>query len=198
MRVAALVWALAVSATAQTLSPVVPTEIQTQLDAHNYPKAEQAIHEKLAASPGWDAGHVLLAQIYNATGRYALAERSGLAAVRVRESVDAFLALAVATMNLRKLNDSIGWLDKASKRQPANPEIYKILGLDYALGGMLRESEQAFRQAAQLAPGNWELHYLDGRADRKSTRLNSSHLVISYAVFCLKKKTRHSRYHMLE
>src|SRR5256885_11632115 len=27
-------------------------------------------------------------------------------------------------------------------------------------------------------------------ADRKSTRLNSSHLVISYAVFCLKKKNR--------
>src|SRR5205814_10581009 len=29
--------------------------------------------------------------------------------------------------------------------------------------------------------------------DRKSTRLNSSHLGISYAVFCLKKKTRKSR-----
>src|ERR1039457_7405866 len=29
---------------------------------------------------------------------------------------------------------------------------------------------------------------LDYRLDRKSTRLNSSHLVISYAVFCLKKK----------
>src|SRR5256885_13299679 len=27
----------------------------------------------------------------------------------------------------------------------------------------------------------------DARRDRKSTRLNSSHLVISYAVFCLKK-----------
>src|SRR5256885_4032874 len=27
-----------------------------------------------------------------------------------------------------------------------------------------------------------------GQVDRKSTRLNSSHLVISYAVFCLKKK----------
>src|ERR1039457_7603215 len=27
------------------------------------------------------------------------------------------------------------------------------------------------------------------RRDRKSTRLNSSHLVISYAVFCLKKNT---------
>src|SRR2546426_7840176 len=29
-----------------------------------------------------------------------------------------------------------------------------------------------------------------GRPDRKSTRLNSSHLVISYAVFCLKKKKK--------
>src|SRR5205807_7600939 len=29
-----------------------------------------------------------------------------------------------------------------------------------------------------------------GRRDRKSTRLNSSHLVISYAVFCLKKKKK--------
>src|SRR2546426_1430764 len=30
-------------------------------------------------------------------------------------------------------------------------------------------------------------------ADRKSTRLNSSHLVISYAVFCLKKKKKSMR-----
>src|SRR5438034_7577485 len=29
-----------------------------------------------------------------------------------------------------------------------------------------------------------------GRGDRKSTRLNSSHTVISYAVFCLKKKKK--------
>src|SRR5207244_11321757 len=28
-------------------------------------------------------------------------------------------------------------------------------------------------------------------ADRKSTRLNSSHQIISYAVFCLKKKNKH-------
>src|SRR5690242_21171713 len=28
----------------------------------------------------------------------------------------------------------------------------------------------------------------EGREDRKSTRLNSSHMSISYAVFCLKKK----------
>src|SRR3712207_8219042 len=37
----------------------------------------------------------------------------------------------------------------------------------------------------------------DGRQDRKSTRLNSSHANISYAVFCLKKKknTHHDRLH---
>src|SRR5256885_2725175 len=32
--------------------------------------------------------------------------------------------------------------------------------------------------------------------DRKSTRLNSSHLVISYAVFCLKKKKKTQATHM--
>src|SRR5437870_12868383 len=31
-------------------------------------------------------------------------------------------------------------------------------------------------------------------ADRKSTRLNSSHVAISYAVFCLKKKTTSTRW----
>src|SRR5258705_10203479 len=34
----------------------------------------------------------------------------------------------------------------------------------------------------------WEGGYDLGHGDRKSTRLNSSHLGISYAVFCLKKK----------
>src|SRR4051812_49473095 len=39
-----------------------------------------------------------------------------------------------------------------------------------------------------------------GMADRKSTRLNSSHMSISYAVFCLKKKNRRTRSsrHVLE
>src|SRR2546426_3733855 len=43
------------------------------------------------------------------------------------------------------------------------------------------------------ALGNAQADTLPGTAvllDRKSTRLNSSHLVISYAVFCLKKKKK--------
>src|SRR2546426_5677111 len=45
-------------------------------------------------------------------------------------------------------------------------------------------------------PGTRRNHQRDTRAahlDRKSTRLNSSHLVISYAVFCLKKKKNQRR-----
>src|ERR1035438_10814715 len=36
------------------------------------------------------------------------------------------------------------------------------------------------------SPNNYS--FIDNKPDRKSTRLNSSHLGISYAVFCLKKK----------
>src|SRR5690606_41239039 len=39
------------------------------------------------------------------------------------------------------------------------------------------------RRAQSAAPRRWS------SLDRKSTRLNSSHVKISYAVFCLKKKT---------
>src|SRR5690606_40983580 len=39
----------------------------------------------------------------------------------------------------------------------------------------------------EIAPEDLQA-YLDAAQDRKSTRLNSSHVKISYAVFCLKKK----------
>src|SRR2546427_12174019 len=41
----------------------------------------------------------------------------------------------------------------------------------------------------------WE-HVVCGRPDRKSTRLNSSHSQISYAVFCLKKKKKTLQSHV--
>src|SRR5258708_18856199 len=45
------------------------------------------------------------------------------------------------------------------------------------------------RRMSRISP--WLLTtmtFADGTIDRKSTRLNSSHQIISYAVFCLKKK----------
>src|SRR2546430_4171278 len=44
-------------------------------------------------------------------------------------------------------------------------------------------------QGNRLWTGGTPLAHLQDGADRKSTRLNSSHSQISYAVFCLKKKS---------
>src|SRR3712207_8310942 len=48
---------------------------------------------------------------------------------------------------------------------------------------------------ALYARGTSREELLDCLADRKSTRLNSSHANISYAVFCLKKKTHYVFHH---
>src|SRR5437870_7323032 len=48
---------------------------------------------------------------------------------------------------------------------------------------------QAGRRRDQLADDHVLLQPEQAVEDRKSTRLNSSHVAISYAVFCLKKKT---------
>src|SRR5256885_5473588 len=57
------------------------------------------------------------------------------------------------------------------------PRVGAVSGVARGEGGFLRCQ---FRIDGEIGS--------DKVADRKSTRLNSSHLVISYAVFCLKKK----------
>src|SRR5215469_18076755 len=47
--------------------------------------------------------------------------------------------------------------------------------------------------AGTLAPPPVRHRRLRARRDRKSTRLNSSHVEISYAVFCLKKKNNQNQ-----
>src|SRR5256885_8511641 len=47
------------------------------------------------------------------------------------------------------------------------------------------------RRVAGAVVGRFDGHF--PLRDRKSTRLNSSHLVISYAVFCLKKKKKKTK-----
>src|SRR5207244_12132496 len=47
-----------------------------------------------------------------------------------------------------------------------------------------------YRGPRHLVVADQGLRRRQGRGDRKSTRLNSSHQIISYAVFCLKKKNK--------
>src|SRR5256885_6452920 len=70
----------------------------------------------------------------------------------------------------------------------ATTEIY-TLSLHDALPIYL---EPKVGRVARLSvpPPDWRDMACRVALDRKSTRLNSSHLVISYAVFCLKKKTK--------
>ena len=63
-------------------------------------------------------------------------------------------------------------------------------GLQEKRNTMCRDLSKGQRQKVMLASAfihEPKLYFLD-EPDRKSTRLNSSHVVISYAVFCLYKK----------
>src|SRR2546426_8815074 len=54
--------------------------------------------------------------------------------------------------------------------------------------GKLTPAEKPKSSRNESESCNWSSAMKRISGDRKSTRLNSSHLVISYAVFCLKKK----------
>src|SRR5256885_10645501 len=74
--------------------------------------------------------------------------------------------------------------DERSKRNVAN-HVSAIAG-----HGARVPCESDLTKAADILNDGKRIVILAGQGDRKSTRLNSSHLVISYAVFCLKKKKR--------
>src|SRR3712207_7248089 len=54
----------------------------------------------------------------------------------------------------------------------------------------IERGQRRLRHEAQRAGARRPHPLRQGRQDRKSTRLNSSHANISYAVFCLKKKKK--------
>src|SRR5256885_8799800 len=72
----------------------------------------------------------------------------------------------------------------------ATTEIYTLSLHDALPIYFLHHPARLAVVAPARVPGGRVRHPPCQRGDRKSTRLNSSHLVISYAVFCLKKKKR--------
>src|SRR5690625_6301807 len=71
-------------------------------------------------------------------------------------------------------------------------DIAKQLADEYGESLLQEAGEEVFRQKAERAIFEEIGRTLERMniKDRKSTRLNSSHVAISYAVFCLKKKTQ--------
>src|SRR2546426_9457849 len=76
---------------------------------------------------------------------------------------------------------------RARRRGAAVPGAARRVGLP--LAGRRRARPVVGRHGSGVGPPARHAPHEPWRpTDRKSTRLNSSHLVISYAVFCLKKK----------
>src|SRR5437773_9660314 len=81
-------------------------------------------------------------------------------------------------------------------REGADGALARLLGR-----ACLRRAQREVAQRAQptlaehasrgLGSGGEDAMHTARLVDRKSTRLNSSHITISYAVFCLKKKTKY-------
>src|SRR5690606_40032690 len=97
-----------------------------------------------------------------------------------------------------KIRQAEGRWQNWSGSQQARPEIIQVQHLQH-LQDIVKSSPQiravgaghSFSALATTDNILVNLDHLRG-VDRKSTRLNSSHLKISYAVFCLKKKTRNT------
>src|SRR5690554_7384587 len=79
-----------------------------------------------------------------------------------------------------------------------------VFGLEASNAGQVQEHNMwslfaedtwyVLEPVAVTAGVRYDNHELFGSQDRKSTRLNSSHVRISYAVFCLKKKKQYNHY----
>src|SRR5260221_9208442 len=83
-------------------------------------------------------------------------------------------------------------------RRPPRSTLFPYTTLFRSWPGTRSNVRRACKRAASVQPHHAriaEAARLQARRDRKSTRLNSSHTVISYAVFCLKKKKKNSQGH---
>src|SRR2546426_7563977 len=90
-----------------------------------------------------------------------------------------FVAAAGLAWRAIRLKHRLEWSERDRRRAADElnrrlSELFSLQELSYILSGSL-QLERIVEQVVRYT-------------DRKSTRLNSSHLVISYAVFCLKKK----------
>src|SRR5256885_12962122 len=75
----------------------------------------------------------------------------------------------------------------ATFRGEEEPRVLELLLAQARTRNSTLWADDPRQHLAYLATKRWSRLYCPD-VDRKSTRLNSSHLVISYAVFCLKKK----------
>src|SRR2546426_12554840 len=135
----------------------------------------------LAAACGWDGGRLLrpglldISRVNDWVGEQILFSPTRLAPTYTTAQRSAMLPSYFISTMTPMLDDPAAWRLRVdgSVAQP----------LELSLDDLMRLPRVSYTV---------KHHCVEGRRDRKSTRLNSSHLVISYAVFCLKKKKKHN------
>src|SRR5947199_5431885 len=98
-------------------------------------------------------------------------------------------------MGVQRLNDIPGFnIDRVAAAAGDDPDVLRLENLDTDIpppAEAIDTTRAASRYLSYVLAGRQAHRFRvaqEERLDRKSTRLNSSHLGISYAVFCLKKK----------
>src|SRR2546426_12692884 len=124
----------------------------------------------LADTQNWVTLFVFLVTAVIASQLSTTVKQRALEATRQREEMERLYELSRALMLVDKQSSTAGQISQ---------RIAQVFAVD-GVAVFDRETDQIYKTGAADLP-----------IDRKSTRLNSSHLVISYAVFCLKKKKKH-------
>src|SRR5258707_11080878 len=98
-------------------------------------------------------------------------------------------------------NQPVSVAMKPSGAQPTRARSSHLLSGNRRVLHQIQATQAATANMTDPAPTimskdqctSWTFDIMVGAGDRKSTRLNSSHANISYAVFCLKKKKKHTK-----
>src|SRR5256885_10734061 len=114
---------------------------------------------------------------YMVSGRLSDARNSAKALLNVKETGEAHNLLAQIEEKDGNIIAAANEFQAAAKLEPSESNLFDWGG-ELLVHRTLDPAVQVFEEGTRRFPNS----------DRKSTRLNSSHLVISYAVFCLKKK----------
>src|SRR5437868_15485757 len=101
-------------------------------------------------------------------------------------------------MDVRSINLTLRHFSLLLLQRPPTSTLFPYTTLFRSSSDITTGAESDIQQLTRIARGmvgRWGMSRAIGpiavipQEDRKSTRLNSSHVSISYAVFCLKKKT---------
>src|SRR2546426_7345941 len=155
---------------------------------HEFPKSVAELERVLQLSPGYALAAFHLGLAYARVSSWDQAIQT----LRRALELDSTNFAAAYDLGLSYLQKNMTGEAAAAFRQSVSiadgyAPGHRALGELLLSQGQLDEALAELHKAAELAPEDASTQ------DRKSTRLNSSHLVISYAVFCLKKKKKNPR-----